>query len=934
MLRKRLFSVILSFILLCSTLLPAWALDVKKNVDLPAAAINTMKDIPQVQKKIGEARSTPGFKRNVDFSLSESVQKADRYIVKYRQNKEDDIESRLSRSEISHSEVELMSDAVSNLKLLTLNEKISPFELENELRTLNVFEEIEYIQLDHKLELESVEEFRLELQKTKKGIEDFSETEPEQGIGTQESFDQDPVITQETDISEAPTLDSDQSDNIFEMELEPLVALEIEPIIESIIEPIEDNFAKIEDGIFEDNVYQTLEVPKPVKVALIDTGVDISHELLDGYIDTENAYDFVDDDTDVFDDEWPMLSCHGTHIAGIIAKTARETGADVSILPLKVFDNGTAYTSDIIAAIEYAESCGASVVNCSFGSISENPALKEAIKNSEMLFLCAVGNNRRDLRKTASYPACFELPNVVSVGSVNQDGGFSYFSSYGDVDIAAVGRDVISALPENMEGKMTGTSMSAGVVTGAAAAVLSYGETLQNVRMRLLSCSDRLLNLQDKITDGRRLNLSSVIAGVTQEEIIDVSPQDDFDPTGYAMTQSELFELYTQAHIVQISTGSAHTLLLDENGKVWAWGDNTYGQTGVGYVGGSGLITEVIGLDFDVIKIQAGANSSFALKSDGTVWVWGEMAETMYSNTAIPEQIYDLYMYIGDISYNGGILMASDDYVAYEWAGSGQLCWIYLYLNEFSISAGVDTNFILDEEGGWLFQEGYDYYDWIGLFDGVTEISTGVNHSVLLMESGMMSIYDHMTGDLWFVPEISDAAMVYAGYDGAYATNLSGDVYRIVYDTFEVSSIEGLENIIQITSEDDHVLALKDDGTVYGWGGNTSGELGNAVILSMGDESIFSMELAYGETYTLSLVGKNVTSFNNREITVTYSDSQLYTPEVIEGGNVAAVTTVPGVVTITADKVIPTNKTWSGVLAVLRFKAKTTSTTQITIQIN
>ena len=65
-------------------------------------------------------------------------------------------------------------------------------------------------------------------------------------------------------------------------------------------------------------------------------------------------------------------------------------------------------------------------------------------------------------------------------------------------------------------------------------------------------------------------------------------------------------------------------------------------------------------------------------------------------------------------------------------------------MNEFSISAGIDTNFILDEEGGWLFQEGYDYYDWIGLFDGVTEISTGVNHSVLLMESGMMSIYDHI----------------------------------------------------------------------------------------------------------------------------------------------------------------------------------------------
>lgn len=88
-----------------------------------------------------------------------------------------------------------------------------------------------------------------------------------------------------------------------------------------------------------------------------------------------------------------MRSAHGTHVAGTISQVAEEYGADVTILPLMVFDGGLANTSDIISAITYAEKIGADIVNCSFGSTSENPALYDAIASSNTLFITAVGNS-------------------------------------------------------------------------------------------------------------------------------------------------------------------------------------------------------------------------------------------------------------------------------------------------------------------------------------------------------------------------------------------------------------------------------------------------------------------------------------------------------------------------------------------------------------
>ncbi|MFR8404036.1 MAG: S8 family serine peptidase, partial [Monoglobus pectinilyticus] len=82
-------------------------------------------------------------------------------------------------------------------------------------------------------------------------------------------------------------------------------------------------------------------------VAVIDTGVDVNHpELFEKIVD---GWDFYNNRSEVYNEDLGFDQAHGTHVAGIIAKAAPEA----KIMPLKVFENGKAYTSDIIKAIEY-----------------------------------------------------------------------------------------------------------------------------------------------------------------------------------------------------------------------------------------------------------------------------------------------------------------------------------------------------------------------------------------------------------------------------------------------------------------------------------------------------------------------------------------------------------------------------------------------------
>ncbi|MFK8139496.1 MAG: S8 family peptidase [Bdellovibrionales bacterium] len=228
-----------------------------------------------------------------------------------------------------------------------------------------------------------------------------------------------------------------------------------------------------------------------IKIAVIDTGVDIEHEILknnillnsgemgedsfgnpkqsngidddgNGFIDDYAGWDFADQDNTAEDKHG-----HGTHISGIIVSN------DVEILPLKFFKKGMESRQQIlntVNAIDYAIAREVDIINYSAGGGSYSFLEKAAIaraKKAGIIFVAAAGNEATNTDITRYYPASYGLSNIISVGNVDKSGKLLSSSNFGKstVDVAAVGHEVYSSLPNNRYGKMTGTSQATAVVS-------------------------------------------------------------------------------------------------------------------------------------------------------------------------------------------------------------------------------------------------------------------------------------------------------------------------------------------------------------------------------------------------------------------------------------------------------------------------------------
>ena len=195
-------------------------------------------------------------------------------------------------------------------------------------------------------------------------------------------------------------------------------------------------------------------------VAVIDSGLDKNHpDLADNLV---TGYDFVDDDNEPED-----LNGHGTHVAGIIGAVSNNargvTGVswNVKIMPLKALDkSGEGNTFDVVDAIAFAASNNAKIINMSFNGSAYSQTFYNSIKACpDILFIAAAGNDGAQAIGDNNdvipfYPASFDLPNIISVTSTDQNDNLSRFSNSGlkSVDIAAPGENIVSTIPSFITG--------------------------------------------------------------------------------------------------------------------------------------------------------------------------------------------------------------------------------------------------------------------------------------------------------------------------------------------------------------------------------------------------------------------------------------------------------------------------------------------------
>jgi subtilisin family serine protease len=215
---------------------------------------------------------------------------------------------------------------------------------------------------------------------------------------------------------------------------------------------------------------------KGVRLALLDSGVNSSHPLLNGaQVHQRNMLD-----------QASGANAHGTALASVIAgntESYQGIAPGCEILSYQVIDSsGLADSFTVATAVIAAVEDGAGVINLSLGADQGSSVLRDAISyalSRDVIVVAATGNEGVGI---VNYPAAYE--GVVGVSSISTSGRVSSFSNYGkEVDIAAPGVGVLTAWDQSGLSNFSGTSVSSAMVSAALAVERSRYPGLSNTQI-------------------------------------------------------------------------------------------------------------------------------------------------------------------------------------------------------------------------------------------------------------------------------------------------------------------------------------------------------------------------------------------------------------------------------------------------------------------
>lgn len=314
-----------------------------------------------------------------------------------------------------------------------------------------------------------------------------------------------------------------------------------------------------------------------------------------------------------------------------------------------------------------------------------------------------------------------------------------------------------------------------------------------------------------------------------------------------------------------VITNGSHTISLRTDGKVFTWGDNTYGQLGNGTVKTSDEPVEVTFPEGTIItQIAAGENHNVALDSNGNVWTWGRNNNYQIGNTRAnqytPYKVSNLPKVIKISAGNNNTMVITENNELYAWG-----------LNAYGdLGLGTYTNKVLPKKVK-------------GIHD-IIDISGGKSHYIALNRAGevfvtgsnlygQLGIGDNEIGKIneFQKVEIKDKiGTIDAGDISNIATTVDGYVYTWGGNTYSAlgtgdkenknvpTKLKDVKNIRQASTGKTHTILRDGNNNVYVTGTNSNGQLGlgtteNKTTFEQNTLINNIIRVSAGDTYTAFL---------------------------------------------------------------------------------
>jgi len=310
--------------------------------------------------------------------------------------------------------------------------------------------------------------------------------------------------------------------------------------------------------------------------------------------------------------------------------------------------------------------------------------------------------------------------------------------------------------------------------------------------------------------------------------------------------------------ITQVAAGTYHSIALASDGTVYTWGYNSYGQLGNGNNTDSNVpvavLTSGVLSGKTITQVAAGNNHSIALASDGTVYTWGYNGYGQLgngtsgpgTNSNVPVAVYTSGVLNGKTitqvaaGYNHTIALASDGTV-YTWGdnyygqlGNGD------NTNNSNIPVAVDMIGVLNGKtinqvaagryhsialasDGTVYTWGYNYFGQLG-------INSNTDSNIPVLVSGALigkTITRVAAGGSHSIALASDGTVYTWGRNNYGQLGNENNTNSSVPVAVNTSGVLSGKTITKVAAGDSHTIALASDGTVYTWGYNGLGQLGN-----------------------------------------------------------------------------------------------------------